>query len=77
MEISDATVTTRVSSFLDRVKAWAEAQPSIVGLALVGSYARDEARANSDVDLVLLTSRLRDSVADPAWIEWFGPVESY
>ncbi len=75
-DISDAAMTARVSGFLERVRVWAEAQPGVVGLALVGSYARDEAGANSDVDLVLLTSRPQDFVADPAWTESFGAVVS-
>jgi hypothetical protein len=31
-------------------------RPDIIGLLAVGSYARDAARADSDVDLVLLTT---------------------
>lgn len=37
------------------VAAWAEEQPAVSGLALVGSYAYDRPRMCSEVDLVLLT----------------------
>ena len=43
-----------VSDFLDRVTDWLAHQPTIAGTALVGSYARSEARPDSDIDLVLL-----------------------
>ena len=43
-----------VSDFLDSLRDWAAHQPTIAGVALVGSYARGEARPDSDIDLVLL-----------------------
>ncbi|WP_327231862.1 nucleotidyltransferase domain-containing protein [Streptomyces murinus] len=48
-----------VREFLDRLTRWAATREDIVGLLLVGSYARGAARPDSDVDVVLLT-------ADPA-----------
>ena len=40
--------------------------PDICGLALVGSWARGTARADSDVDLVVLTSHPDRYLADAA-----------
>jgi Nucleotidyltransferase domain len=45
-----------VERLLERAVAWARRQPDIRGLALVGSWARGNARADSDVDLVVLTT---------------------
>ncbi len=37
------------------VKVWARTRPDIVGVVLVGSWARDEARPDSDIDVLVLT----------------------
>jgi predicted nucleotidyltransferase len=63
--------------FLDKVKLWAETKPDIIGLVLVGSYARNEARPDSDLDLILLASQPQEFVNDPEWIKDFGQVKSY
>jgi hypothetical protein len=44
-----------VAALLDRAVQWAGARPDVAGLLLVGSWARDAAREDSDVDLMLLT----------------------
>ena len=57
---------------LEIVTDWVKSQEEIRGLALVGSYARDAARSNSDVDLVLL-SRCPNRFRAPGWltdIDW-------
>jgi predicted nucleotidyltransferase len=45
----------RIERLLERVTAWARQRPDVHGVALVGSWARDAAREDSDVDLVVLT----------------------
>ena len=58
----------KVHRFLNEFVEWAEMQPDIQAVALVGSHARNAATESSDVDLVV--SRFRVSanpdVADPA-----------
>jgi predicted nucleotidyltransferase len=52
-----------ISDILKIVADWAESQNDIRGLALVGSHARGNARAGSDIDLVFLcrdANRFRD-----------------
>jgi predicted nucleotidyltransferase len=44
---------------IDAIVIWATAEPTIKALALVGSHARGTARADSDIDLVLLTTHPR------------------
>ncbi|MBX5477024.1 MAG: nucleotidyltransferase domain-containing protein [Clostridia bacterium] len=50
-----AKETDRVRRFLEHFAAWADACPLILGVALVGSYARGDFREDSDVDLVVVT----------------------
>ena len=65
--------TPALGPLLDAVIAWASKRSDIVGLALVGSHARNAATAESDVDLMLLTSVPRAFRESPAWlleIDW-------
>src|SRR6266540_4723844 len=45
-----------VEQVLDRARRWAMGRADVVAVALVGSWARDAARPDSDVDLVVLTT---------------------
>ena len=62
--------------FLDEVKAWAAAQPDVVGVALVGSHARGAATPESDVDVMILTTNVGRHFQSEAWASLFGQVES-
>jgi predicted nucleotidyltransferase len=66
-----------IRSFLDRFLQWASAEEDVQGVALVGSYARGEARSDSDVDLVLLTNQPQKYREDLKWLELFGTVVKY
>jgi predicted nucleotidyltransferase len=55
-----------VDEIIARVARWAADRPDIVGLLLVGSYARQAARPDSDIDLVLLTTD-EARYTDNAW----------
>jgi len=48
--------TAEIEETIDRVRRWAVDRRDIVGLLLVGSCARNAARPDSDIDLVLLTN---------------------
>jgi predicted nucleotidyltransferase len=66
-----------IESFLAHVKQWAEQQSDIQGVMLVGSYARGQARMDSDVDLVILTvspQRYLDSIS---FADNFGSVSKW
>lgn len=45
-----------VDEIIGRVTRWAAHRPDVVGLLLAGSYARNAARPDSDIDFVLLTT---------------------
>jgi predicted nucleotidyltransferase len=49
-------------------RAWVLGRDDIVGIALMGSWARRGARPDSDVDLVLVVSDPARSIGDLSWI---------
>lgn len=63
-----------VAEFLNRVTDWAVHQPTLSGIALVGSHARGEARPDSDIDLVLLCTHPNAFLDDISWVRLFGEV---
>jgi uncharacterized protein len=70
--ITLADMRARVAGILKILTEWARLRRDIRAAALVGSHARDEARLDSDVDLVFL-SRKPDTFRDAAWlmsIDW-------
>ncbi|MBN2460872.1 MAG: nucleotidyltransferase domain-containing protein [Candidatus Cloacimonetes bacterium] len=69
-------MTKRVRNLLHAVTRWAENNPDLLGVALVGSYARGKAKIDSDVDLVFLALNPEDLITKPEWIKEFGDVES-
>jgi predicted nucleotidyltransferase len=50
-----------------------EAEPGIVAVGLAGSWARGVGRADSDVDLVVLTTDPGRLLESTAWFTAFGP----
>ncbi len=56
----------------EQIKAWAAQQQDIEAVLLVGSYARGTARADSDVDLVILTTQPERYLRSVAFAETFG-----
>ncbi len=66
-----------IRGFLDGFLQWAQAQADIQAVTLVGSYARGQARDDSDIDLVILTDRPRKYLEHPGWMWLFGPVERH
>lgn len=61
-----------VEGLLRLAAAWAAGRPDVRALALVGSWARGEARPDSDVDLVLLTDRPARFVGADGWAAELG-----
>jgi predicted nucleotidyltransferase len=61
-----------IEELLRRVCTWAESEPAIAAVALVGSHARGTARPDSDIDLVVLTRETGAYLNDLAWTRLFG-----
>lgn len=61
-----------VARLIQDVQVWAETRPDVLGVALVGSYARQAARPDSDVDLVVVCESPSAFLENAAWIGAFG-----
>jgi DNA-binding MarR family transcriptional regulator len=61
-----------VERLLEDVGRWASGRADLRGVALVGSWARDAACADSDVDIVLLADRPGTYIEDDGWLAAFG-----
>ena len=72
MPVVSASRRREVELLLERVQTWAEQQPNVRAVALVGSWARESASTDSDVDLVVLTEAIADYVDGVAWIAELG-----
>ncbi|MFD5271472.1 nucleotidyltransferase domain-containing protein [Streptomyces sp. NPDC058335] len=57
-----------VRAVIERVTGWAAGRADVGGVLLVGSWARGAARADSDVDLIVLTTEPGRYADDEAWV---------
>ena len=64
-----------IEKFLEEFTKWAEDQPEIHAVALVGSYANHTVTVRSDVDLVILVDEPNHFLQNTQWIGQFGDVE--
>lgn len=67
-----------------KVRRWSQRDSRVVAAGVCGSYARGEARPDSDVDFCILTKDPRSLLDDRSWIHAFGanarvagPVEDF
>ena len=61
-----------VEHVLARIAEWAGARHDVRAVALVGSWARGEAREDSDVDIVLLTDDVAAYTDADEWVRELG-----
>jgi len=61
--------------FLQTFIEWADRESDILGVALVGSHARNEATELSDIDLVIITTTPGTYIAHTDWAQRFGTIE--
>jgi predicted nucleotidyltransferase len=64
----------QANQFIEQFTRWASGQADILAVALVGSHARNVAREDSDVDLVILTNVSQKYLAHDDWSSLFGVV---
>jgi aminoglycoside 6-adenylyltransferase len=57
-----------------RLAAWAQAQPDVRAVISIGSRARGDADAWSDLDVMIFSTDRDRRAADPAWLHTFGEV---
>ena len=67
-----------------KVADWSQCDHRVIAAAVCGSYARDKAGPDSDVDFCIVTRDPRSLLDDRSWIDSFGadarvagPVEDY
>jgi predicted nucleotidyltransferase len=63
-----------VLRLLGTVRRWSRLRADLRAVALVGSWARDAGRMDSDVDIVLLTEDVGAYTGETAWAEELGAV---
>lgn len=61
--------------FIEEFTKWARMQEEILGVLLVGSFARHAAKPDSDIDLVIITSKPETYLDNNGWVESFGKVK--
>jgi predicted nucleotidyltransferase len=61
-----------IDPFLTDLRDWAAGQSEIIGVLLVGSHARGQAREDSDVDVVILARRPESYLDDVTFVDRFG-----
>lgn len=64
----------QANEFVVYFTRWASARTDILAVALVGSHARNAAREDSDVDLVIITDDPQKYLAHTEWVGTFGIV---
>lgn len=64
----------KAAEMIEAARTWAERQQDIRAVALVGSYARGEARSDSDIDLILLARDPARYLRRTDWVSTFGEV---
>ncbi len=69
--------TSQVGRFLVDLIQWVADRPDIVAAGLLGSYARGDARPDSDVDIMLLTGDPRRYLVDQRWVADLGEVADH
>lgn len=67
-----------------KVATWAQCDDRVIAAGVCGSHARGEARPDSDIDFLILTTGSRSLLEDRSWIYELGsdarvagPVEDY
>jgi len=64
-----------IKAFIEAVKRWAASKPDVLAVALVGSYARDNATETSDIDLIIILDDPQSYLENTGWLQDFGRLE--
>lgn len=66
-----------IDNFLSQLSVWGAERGSIYAIGIVGSYARNEARADSDIDVVIVDQQPNQLLEDHSWAGRFGKLMSF
>ncbi|RTL36605.1 MAG: hypothetical protein EKK48_25540 [Candidatus Melainabacteria bacterium] len=64
-----------LDEFLRSLNTWCGQRQDLLGLLLIGSYARGTAKPDSDVDLILISMQPLAYVDNCRWAEVFGAIK--
>lgn len=64
-----------LDEFLRSLNTWCGQRQDLLGLLLMGSYARGTAKPDSDVDLILISMQPLAYVDNCRWAEVFGAIK--
>ncbi len=64
-----------LQEFINNLKEWAITNKEVESILLVGSYARNEATPESDIDLVIIVKNQKLFLENYNWIRLFGKVK--
>ena len=64
----------KIEEFTQGLLDWIKSDSKIIGTCLVGSYARNEQKIDSDVDILILCSDPNKFISDNMWIDYFGKI---
>lgn len=70
--MADSKTIMDPETLIAAVANWAQLDTRVVAATLCGSHARNEARPDSDIDLILVTSKPTSLIDDRAWLNNFG-----
>lgn len=61
--------------FIDELHLWANAEPDVKAIALVGSHARGQAKSSSDIDLMIICEDPSRYLEQSNWLSRFGELK--
>jgi hypothetical protein len=67
----------KAEKYIEKVRLWLNGDDNVLALALVGSYARKQARPDSDIDFLIICEDITLLEKDISWIDQFGKVKSH
>jgi len=63
-----------IEGFLQEFRGWAIRNHEVLGVGIVGSWARGTAKPDSDLDLILITTLPEKYLETTDWITYFGTI---
>lgn len=68
-------IRMKIEEFIEKLAGWSASQASIKGVLLVGSHARGTARADSDIDIVIVCAAPDELISSNDWLSFCGRVK--
>lgn len=64
-----------ITDLINQIISWGNSEENIRAIGLVGSYARNAATDDSDIDLMIICKNPEKYISDEIWIHKFGEVK--